>query len=118
MEPAADGDRNHTSAKDLGKLFTAIYRHQCVSPEYDERMIQLLLQQTDDLCIPTALPNYRIAHKTGELEHLYHDGGIVYSPTGDYVLCVLAEDTESYYGVLERMRQIARIIDSYNTAML
>lgn len=105
---AAAGQENYTSASDLGKFFTRLYRHQCVSPEYDDAMLDLLRQQEDRECFPTALPDAVIAHKTGELDHLYHDGGIVYSTHGDYVLCILTEAQTDRSRTLETMRQLAR----------
>lgn len=114
MDTAAieDGKRNFTSAKDLGTFFTKLYRHQCISPELDDKMIDLLVQQTDTEGFPTALPNRKIAHKTGELMELYHDGGIIYSSNHNYVLCILSDNIQMRATTLSTMRQITALIDS------
>ena len=109
MDAAAvqQGRENYTSAQDLGKFFHCLYQHQCVDTAHDEAMIQLLLQQTDTECFPAALPaGTPVAHKTGELDGLYHDGGIVYGAK-PYVLCILTDRMESREHTLRTMRQIA-----------
>ena len=114
MDTAAieDGKRNFTSAKDLGTFFTKLYRHQCISPELDDKMLDLLAQQTDKECFPNALPDRKIAHKTGELMELYHDGGIIYDAKHDYVLCVLSDNIQMRATTIFTMREITKLVDS------
>jgi hypothetical protein len=38
----------------------------------------------------------RIAHKTGDLEYLMHDAGIIYGPTGPYVIVVMSSELYQY----------------------
>ena len=78
-----NGLENYSSVRDLGEIFLKIYRHNCVSEELDEMMIDFLKQQTDTDCFPSALPGKTIAHKTGALVGLYDDGGIIYNGEGD-----------------------------------
>lgn len=107
-----EGKRNFTSAKDLGTIFTKLYKHQCISPKLDDKMIDLLSQQTDVECFPEALPNRKIAHKTGELMELYHDGGIIYNSNHNYVLCILTDNIQTRNTTLTTMRQITKLIDA------
>lgn len=107
-----NGLENYTSAKDLGNIFTKLYLGQCISPEYDKKAIALLLKQEDTECLPTALPNASIAHKTGELIGLYHDGGIVYSSNGNYILCILSDNQGSRKQTIEVMKKIAQTVQN------
>lgn len=107
-----EGKRNFTSAKDLGKIFTKLYKHQCISPQLDDKMIDLLYQQTDVECFPQVLPNRKIAHKTGELMELYHDGGIIYNSNHDYILCILTDNIQTRSTTLATMRQITKLVDT------
>ena len=104
-----EGLENYTSARDLGEFFLRLYRSECVGEPYDGKMRDMLLAQTDTECFPRALPKVRIAHKTGELDGLYSDGGIFYGENdNDMILVILADDLESRGHAIERMREIAR----------
>lgn len=84
--------RNRTSVKDCGIILEKIYLKQCVSPEYDEKMLELLKEQTLDFKIPANLPeNVVVANKTGENSNVEADVGIVFSPACDYIICISAE---------------------------
>ena len=55
-------------------------------------MINLLLAQKVNDRIPKYLPaNIKVANKTGELEGLRHDAGIVYGKKGDYIFVFLTD---------------------------
>lgn len=85
------GRENYTSVKDLGKYFSALYRHSIVNKALDEKMLDTLKDQTDNDKIPKGLPYGTVfAHKTGELSGVYNDGGIAYTQKGDYVIVVMA----------------------------
>ena len=106
---ARAGHENYTSARDLGDFFQRLYRSECVGESYDGKMREMLFAQTDSECLPRALPQARIAHKTGELDHLYSDGGIIYGAHGrDAILVILADDIETRGRTIEMMREIAR----------
>lgn len=81
-----------STASDLGKLFEGIYRGEIIDTEYSQKMLDLLLRQQNNDRIPKYLPEGTlIAHKTGELPNIRNDGGIVYSPNGDFVIIILSE---------------------------
>ena len=100
------GQTNYSSATDLGLLFQRIYNHECVDDYYDQMMISYLLRQTDRECFPAALPYWNIAHKTGEVESLYDDGGIFYGAETDFVLVIMDDDFESRGDTIDKMKQI------------
>ena len=101
------GNTNLSSAADLGKLFTRIYNHSCVDEYYDQLMISYLLKQQDRDCFPAALPYWNIAHKTGEVDNLYDDGGIFYGAKGDFILVIMNDNFDNRSETIEKMKRIA-----------
>ena len=74
-----------------------IYRKECISPVFDQEMIQLLLEQTRREKIPAKLPEgTKIANKTGETDDIQEDVGIVFSEE-DYVICAMVNQTMNSY---------------------
>lgn len=102
------GQQNFSSVRDIGDLLTAIYRHDCVDEYHDNLMITYLLRQKDRECFPTALPNWQIAHKTGEITDVYNDGGIFFGANGNFVLVVMSESKAGRTLVIDKMQKIAR----------
>ena len=110
MQVTRRGRLNSSSVEDLGTLFSRIYRHECVNPELDDLMVTFLLRQKDSECFPAALPNWRIAHKTGEIDRLYDDGGIFYGSDSDFILVIMNENYSGRAETIEKMQRIAKLI--------
>jgi beta-lactamase class A len=88
----------YTSASDVGHLFDELAAGTAVNAAASQRMLEMLSAQQHNDRIPAPLPaGIRVAHKTGELPGLRHDAGIVFAPSGPYVLVALVDDapTES-----------------------
>lgn len=85
------GLNNTVTAFDLMVLFSAIARKEFLGPEMSERMIGVLLKQEFKDAIPAGLPaGTPVAHKTGWITRIKHDGGIVMPPgRKPYILVVL-----------------------------
>ena len=67
------------SARDLVELFGRLGRGQLVSPALDRRMVGYLLNQQVNDRLPLLLPaGTPIGHKTGEVDSLTHDAGLVH----------------------------------------
>ena len=109
-EALAGNGENYSSARDLGIFFTRLYNYECVSESYDKIMIEFLVKQTDTDCFPAALPGKQIAHKTGALDGLYDDGGIIYSDNGDAVLVIMTENFTGEYNTIQHMKAFARAV--------
>ena len=91
-----NGMNNTTSARGLLELYTALGRGNAASPSSTREMIDILLRQEFNDAIPAGLPvDVRVAHKTGWIPEIDHDGGIVLPPGGSpYVLVVLTGGVE------------------------
>ncbi len=85
------GLSNTTTARDLGVIFAAIAEEKAAGPESCREMIAILERQEFNEGIPAGVPSSaRVAHKTGWITGIRHDGGIVTLPDGRrYVLVVL-----------------------------
>lgn len=80
------------TATAAGQILEQIYRREAVSRQASEEMNKLLLDQKVNDRIPKLLPkNVKVAHKTGELENLRHDAGIVLGKKSHYIFVFLSE---------------------------
>ena len=104
------GRENFSSVRDLGTFFARLYNYECVGEDYDKIMLDFLVKQTDTDCFPSALPDKQIAHKTGALDGLYDDGGIIYSNAGDAVLVIMTENFTGEYNTIQHMKAFARAV--------
>ena len=83
----------HGTARDLADFFLKLGRGGVVNSDLDARMAGYLLGQQIDDRLPALLPpGTPIAHKTGDLDDLTHDAGIVYLTGRPYVVAALAQD--------------------------
>lgn len=96
-----------TSAFDMVRFFEKLYRNEFYGIKSNTEMLALLKNQKIKRKLPRYLPtNTAIAHKTGELDGLTHDAGIVYSPSGDYIIVVLSESNDPK-GAEEKIARIS-----------
>jgi beta-lactamase class A len=86
----AKGVENYTNAEDVAFLLENIYKGKLINREWSERSINILkLTHLNDR-IPKYLPaQITVAHKTGLERNVCHDAGIVFTPKGDFLICVL-----------------------------
>ncbi len=90
--PSSPG-RNYTTVEDCGLLLEKIYKGKCVNPEVSRKLLNLLLNQSHTQKIPAGLPSWvTCANKSGDTDEFQHDVAIVYSPSGDYILCIMSEN--------------------------
>ena len=54
------------------------------------------------------MPNWKIAHKTGEIDGLYDDGGIFYGDEQDFILVIMNDNYGGRDKAIRQMQQIAR----------
>lgn len=87
-----------TSAKDVALLFEKLYVGSDLSQTSNNQFLENLTNQQVNNRIPAGLPqDVKVAHKTGDLEGYSHDGGIIYSPKGNYILVVMSGPWQNGY---------------------
>ncbi len=80
-----------TSARDVATLFERLYDNTLDSPDSNTAFLGLLKNQLINDRLPQGLPaGTVIAHKTGNLDNMVHDAGIVYGLRADYVVVVMS----------------------------
>lgn len=85
---------------DLLRFFRLLAERRLVSPAASEEMLAVLRRQTRDDRIPAGLPDsLDVAHKTGELEGVRNDGGLVEGAGVRYILVFMTRSTEPAVGI-------------------
>jgi len=78
-----------TSPREVGKLLELLYHGEWVNAEIDNQVLEIMKLCQTNSRIPKYLPKGTVvAHKTGTMDRVVNDVGIVYTPKGDYILAV------------------------------
>lgn len=78
-----------TSPENMEKVLHMVYDKTLFSPWVSEQMVDIMKRCQTNSRIPKYLPNgIEVAHKTGTVDKVANDCGIVYTPRGDYILCL------------------------------
>lgn len=114
------GLNNTTTAFDLTLIFEQMAKGELVNKNASESMIQTLLDQRFNEIIPALLPStVKVAHKTGSIKGIQHDGGIVFLPDGrKYVLVLLAQFNQpDEQHIIKAMAEVSKMIYEYEQAL-
>jgi beta-lactamase class A len=113
---AKAGRENLTTAADMGRLFELLYQGEVLDRANSVAMLETMKNQLDLSMMRLYLPDETvIAHKTGELDFLSHDAGIVYRQNGDYILVVLIWDAVTNNFARQAIGLISKIVYDYFT---
>jgi len=111
FDAAWAGKENHTCASDMALLFGIIESSQDLPQQYSALMLDILKRQQVRDKLPFYLPEETVlAHKTGTLAGVEHDGGILFLPTGSYIICIFTADLTVNYQGLQLVASIGKII--------
>jgi beta-lactamase class A len=81
-----------STPKEMVTLLKKIEKGEVVSPDASKQMIAILKHQQDQDGIRRRLQDVEIANKTGSLDALRSDVGIVYSPKGRIAMAITCDD--------------------------
>ncbi|HEX5940420.1 MAG TPA: serine hydrolase, partial [Dehalococcoidia bacterium] len=103
-------DGNRSTAADVARFFEVLYSGDGFSSDAANEMLNLLsLQQIRDR-IPKYLPGgTQVANKTGNWSDATHDAGIVFGPSGAYVIVVMTGRGDGH----ETVAEISRLVYQY-----
>lgn len=90
FEAARQGSENHTSAKDMRRLYTLLHTGEALTPFMRETALPILLRQKDKELLMFTNPAQKAAHKTGGLSDIAHDAGILYGEKRTLIFALLA----------------------------
>ena len=112
------GLNNQLSARDLATLMDAIESGKAASTASCREMVDILVRQEFNDEIPAGLPpGTRVAHKTGWITGVTHDGAIVYPPgRKPYVLVVLTKGIRERPVAQKLIADISRLVWDATTA--
>ena len=110
-EYGKDGDINLTTPADIATFFMMLEEGNIVSADTSQEMVDLLKQQEINDRLPFLLPaGTACAHKTGDLDGVVHDAGVVFGDQGPIIVAALSEavpDRDRAAGVIQRLGLIA-----------
>ena len=105
------GIENYTTPEDMAKILEKIYGGELTG---SEEMVEILKSQKVNDRLPLGIPpEWQIGHKTGLMRSTCHDVGIVYAPTGDYIICALTKDIHSYRRAKNFISEISHLAADY-----
>ena len=83
-----------TTAGDMARYFQLMLTGQLIDAYVSQEIATILERQVVDDRIPYLLPpGTATAHKTGNLDHVTHDVGVIVTPNGPVILIAMTEDT-------------------------
>lgn len=106
------GVNNTTTAYDLMLQLRSLAEKRFLNARACEHMISILTRQKLNRAIPAGLPSgIRVAHKTGTIQEIKHDAGIIFVPgRRPYILVVLTRGIADRKQGDELIANISRII--------
>lgn len=111
-----DQDDNYTSVNDCGHFLIEVYKEEESSYAHASDMYALLKAQTRQNKIPAMLPDgVKTANKTGELDNVENDAGIIYDAANDLVIVFMSQNLASAGNAQNTIASLSRTIyDYYN----
>ncbi|MFN8606146.1 MAG: serine hydrolase [Vulcanimicrobiota bacterium] len=108
MEQARPGQDNRTTAYDMGLCLAALARGELLDRVHTNQALSTLRRQQFREKIPLMLPpELPVAHKTGELDGVRHDAGVIEMPDRPYVLVLLTQKGGSTWDVDRALAELS-----------
>lgn len=84
-----------TTAREMAGLAEQVYNGKVVSKDASKKMMAHLFACADKSNVPRDLPrDAKVAHKTGAIEVVRTDGGIIETPHGPIAYCILTNNNK------------------------
>src|SRR5829696_468848 len=110
LEYASDEQVNLTTPMDMAHYFSLLMNGKLINERVSEMIAAILREQTVNDRFPALLPpDTAIVHKTGNLEHVIHDVGVIYAPNGPVILAAMAEAPANDKRAIQVVQRLALI---------
>ena len=101
-------DDNYTSVENCGRLLRSIYRKEVAG---SDTILGFMKEQERTGKIPAGLPaGTESANKTGELTDVENDAAVVFSETGDYVICVMSGELADASAARSKIVELSELV--------
>lgn len=108
------GVDNVTTARDMANLFTRIYKQDLLPLQFSQLALDILSRQRiNDGLKRYIIENVKIAHKTGNLDTVSHDVGIVFHEKLDYIIGIMITDINDAEEAKKCIGLISKIVFQY-----
>ncbi|WP_168190132.1 serine hydrolase [Caloramator sp. E03] len=108
------GLENKTTSKDLTHFMELLYKGRIVDEKSSKTMIDIMKHQLDSSMMRYFIPEeIEVANKTGELDGIDNDTGIVYLNKGDYIFTMMTRDAKSNNEARFAIAQVSKIVYEY-----
>ncbi len=108
------GRENLCNLCDASFFLELIYNGKLIDEEYSSLMVNFLTEQLDGSMMRINLPSdTTIANKTGDLELLKHDVGIVFTPETDYIFSMFTWEALSDKYAKDLIGNVSKITYDY-----
>ncbi|MDD4527058.1 MAG: class A beta-lactamase-related serine hydrolase [Candidatus Margulisbacteria bacterium] len=105
-----DGKHNVTSPEDMLKLMDKMYKGQLVNAKASTEMLAVMKAQRHKWGIARFLPNVTIANKTGSLDFVRNDVGIIYANNKPYIISIFSKGLPSNSGGSVMIGSLSKVI--------
>ena len=105
------GFDNETTAEDMRHLFKHIYEGTLLNAQWNEVALNILCRQRCHESLKRYIvDDIKIAHKTGGLDTVDHDAGIVFTDNGDYFIGVFITEVTDNEHAKRLIGTISKIV--------
>ncbi len=105
---------NYTTAREMAMMVEGIYNGKMVDKQNSEEMLDIMKRLKTHSRFAKYLPhNWALAHKTGMLRLSCHDVGVIFSPTGNYVLAIMTGKVPDYHFAANYIAKMAAVTYRY-----
>ncbi|MFJ7666887.1 serine hydrolase [Lysinibacillus sp. NPDC097195] len=111
IERLGQGIDNVTTARDMAHLFSQIYEQTILTPPLSQLVIEILCRQRFHDCLRRYIvDDIKIAHKTGSLDSVDHDVGILYNNVHDYGIGVFITEVNENDSARQLIGHLSKIV--------
>ncbi len=105
-----EGKHNVTSPEDMLTLMDKMYKGQLVNKKASEEMLATMKAQRHKWGIARFLPNVTIANKTGSLDFVRNDVGIIYANNKPYIISIFSRSLPSNRGGSVMIGALSKVV--------